>query len=435
MRSPIAIFLEVSVRPNQLWMLFTTFSIAALAGCGGGSSNSGGSGQGSNPTTVNYTFPDGTPTAVAVQIGTGAFATATLQSDRLSVSIPAGTTTYAVAYVCPPVAGFGNVVTAENVIEASTQDGASFTVSCSVASTTGGSATGAVDASAIPGATNVLIRGNQGYGSSVGAATGTFNASLLTGSNDVAFLAVNSSSAILAVKIVRAQTVPGAVNGGSSVVFATSDETATQSLTVNGIPAGDVTPPAESVAYYTAGGTWFYLSTNATTQYPGLPSAAAASGDFYSFEANTDDTATHSSSVGVTQDITSSGPATITLPTPWTYAGPTAAALPTFTFNYSGYSGVAATAQQAQIEWEPTTTTADTISVTATGNYQGSATSVTIPNLSALSGFLGSAPSGATVYWDADIWGGSIQEFAFYLTPPSSGSLSYVQESGSFTQP
>lgn len=408
--------------------------IAALAGCGGGSSNNGGSSQSSNPTTVNYTFTGGTPTVVALQIGSGAFAAATLESAKLSVSIPTGTTTYAVAYVCPPAPGFGNVVTAEGIIKASTKDGSSFTVSCGVASVTGGSATGTVNASAIPGATNVLIRGNQGYGGSVGASTGTFNTSLLTGSNDVAFLAVNSSNAVLAVKILRGQTVPGAVNGGSSIVFATTDETSTQSFTVNGVAAGYVTPPAETVEYVTASGTWFYLSTNATTQYPGMPSAAVESGDFYSFQANTADTAT-GSSLGVTQDTATGGSATITLPTPWTYAGPTAAVLPGFVFNYSGFSGVAATAQQAQIAWDPTATTQDTISVTATGNYQGSSTSVTIPNMSALSGFLGSAPSGTTVYWGADIWGGSAQELAFYATLPSSGSLSYVQESGTFVQP
>jgi hypothetical protein len=423
------------VRPNQLSNLFASFSIAVLAGCGGGSTNTGGTTQTPNPTTVNYTFTGGTPTAVAAQMGTGTFTTTTLQAGKLSVSVPSGTTNYAVAYVCPPAADFGNTVTAENVIEASTQDGASFTVSCYASAGTTGSATGSVNASAIPGATNVLIRGNQGYGTSVGASTGSFNASLLTGSNDVALLAVNSSGAVLAVKILRSQTVPGAVNGGSSIVFATTDETTTQSLTVNGVPAGDVTPPAEAVEYITAGGTSFDLSNNATTQYPGMPSASVASGDFYSFEANTNDTATHTAAVGITQDSTSGGSATLDLPAAWTYAGPTAAILPTFNFSYSGFSGMAATAQEGEIEWEPTATTLDTITVIATSNYQGSATSVTIPNLSALTGFLGSATAGATVYWNADILGGSAQEFAFYPSMPSSGSISFVQKSGTFIQP
>jgi hypothetical protein len=370
-----------------------------------------------------------------VQIGTGTFATATVQANKLTVSVPVGTTTYAVAYVCPPVAGFGNTVTAENVIEASTQDGSSFTVSCNGSTGTTGSATGTVNATAIPGATNVLIRGNQGYGTSVGATTGSFSASLLTGMNDVAFIAVNSSGAVLAVKIVRGQTVPGAVNGGSSVVFATTDETTTQSLTVNGVPSGYVTPPAEAVNYVTAAGTSFYLSTNATTQYPGMPSAAVATGDFYSFEANTDDTATHTVAVGTTVDSTTGGSATIALPAAWSYAGPTAAVLPTFNFTYSGFSGVAASAEQGEIEWAPTATTLDTISVIATGSFFGTSTSITIPNLSTLTGFLGSAAAGATVYWVADIYGGSAQEFAFYTSPPATGSLSFVQKTGTFVQP
>jgi hypothetical protein len=96
---------------------------------------------------------------------------------------------------------------------------------------------------------------------------------------------------------------------------------------------------------------------------------------------------------------------------------------------------MAATAQEGEIEWEPTATTLDTITVIATSNYQGSATSVTIPNLSALTGFLGSATAGATVYWNADILGGSAQEFAFYPSMPSSGSISFVQKSGTFIQP
>jgi hypothetical protein len=423
------------MRNSKIQILLALVSFSALAGCSGGGSINTSGGGGTNSTTVNYTFTGGTPTAAAVQIGAGAFTSTTVQSNKLSVSVPSGTSTYAVAYVCPPTAGFGNTVTAENVIEASVQDGTAFTVSCGGSPTASSAVTGTVNASAIPGAANVLVRGNQGFGASVGAATGSFSANLIAGNNDVALLAVDGSGNVLAVKILRSQTAPGAINGGASVVFAASDETSTQSITVNGVPSGYVIPPAESVEYATAGGTLFYLSTNATTQYPGVPSAAVQTGDYYSFQANTDDTATHTVAVGVMQDSASGGSATLALPTAWTFTAPVAAALPTFNFSYSGFSSMTATAQQAEIEWAPTASTLDTISVTATGAYQGSATSITIPNLSAMTGFLGSATAGATVYWVADMWGGSAQEFAFFAAPPASGNVSFVQKSGTFVQP
>jgi hypothetical protein len=423
------------MRNLRIQMMFALVSLAALAGCSGGGTVNTSGGGGSQSSTATYTFTGGTPTAAAVQIGAGAFTSAMVQSNKLSVSIPSGTSTYAVAYVCPPAAGFGNTVTAENVIEANVSDGTAFTVSCGTAPTASSAVTGSVNASAIPGAANVLVRGNQGFGASVGAATGSFSANMMAGNNDVAFVAVDGSGNVLAVKILRSQTAPGAINGGASVVFAAGDATTTQSITVNGVPSGYVTPPSESVEYATAGGTLFYLSTNATTQYPAVPSATVETGDYYSFQANTDDTATHTVAVGVMQDSAGGGSATLALPSAWTFTAPAAAVLPTFNFSYSGFSSMNASAQQGEIEWAPTASTLDTVTVTATAAYQGSATAITIPNLSAMTGFLGSATAGATVYWVADMWGGSAQEFAFFGAPPASGNVSFVQKSGTFIEP
>ena len=217
---------------------------AGLAGCGGSTSTVSGTPPGN--TSVSYNFTGGTPTAAAVQVGAGSFAAATLQSGALSVTIPDGTTNYSVAYVCPPIPGFGNTVTSEFVIQASTADGTSFNVSCQGSTATTGALTGSVDATAIPGAANVQIRGNLGYGTAVGASNGLFNVSLPTGTNDVALIVMDGSPQpnVLAVKILRSQTVPGAVNNGTVVTFQASDLTTSQPLSVTNVPAGFVMPPS-----------------------------------------------------------------------------------------------------------------------------------------------------------------------------------------------
>lgn len=421
------------MRSKYLYAGLAAVSMCALAGCGG-SGNNGGS-TGPTSTNVVYTFQGQAPIAVAVQIGTMAYTPASLQSGKLSVAVPNGTTNYAIAYVCPQAAGLGDIVTAEYVIEASTSDGNSFSATCNEVAGNTGSATGSVDTSAISGVANVLIRGSQGYGGSVGSANGKFTVNLLSGSNDVALVAVDSSGNVRAVKILRAQTVPGALNGGNNVTFQASDQTTTQNLTVANIPGGFVNPAAASVEYVTSGGTRFALEGNSSTQFPVIPAASVESGDFYSFQANTSDMGTHSSSIGITQNATGGGAVTLSLPTPWTYAGPTPAVLPSFNLSYSGFSGMSAVAQQAEIEWIPSTNALYTITVTATGNYQSGSSNLTIPDLTALASFLPSASSGSEIYWAASIWGGTTPAFDFLSAPPSSGSLSFVEQSGTYTLP
>jgi hypothetical protein len=385
---------------------------------------------------VGYNFTGGIPTATAVQVGTGSFAAATLQSGALSFTIPDGTTNYSVAYVCPPTPGFGNTVTSEFVIQASTKDGTSFNVSCQGSTATTGALTGSVDATAIPGAANVQIRGNLGYGTAVGASSGTFNVTLPTGSNDVALIVMDGSPQpnVLAVKILRGQTVPGAVNNGTVITFQASDETTSQPLSVTNVPAGFVTPPAVAVQYFTANGTSFLLEGNSDIQYPAVPTGAAQSGDYYAFESNSADATTYNSAVGITQYTTTPGnPVTLALPASWSFAGPSAATLPTFTFSYSGFSSLAAVAQQGEIEWATTATTLNTITAIATANFQGSATTVAIPDLSTVSGFIAPAASGTNIFWVADVFGGTAQEFSF--TPSNNSSLSFVQNRGTYTQP
>jgi hypothetical protein len=419
------------MRSNSVGIGLAAVLACVLAGCGSSSSNSPSTGPTS--TTVVYTFQGEAPSAIAVQIGTGSYSSASLTSGQLSLSIPNGTTKYAIAYACPETAGLGNIVTAEFVIEASTSDGNSFTTTCSEVSGSTGSATGSLDTSAIAGVANVLIRGAQGYGGSV-AASGNFGVNLLSGSNDVALAAEDSSGDVRAVKILRAQTVPGALNSGHTISFQASDQTTTQTMNILNVPNGFAVPTA-SVEYVTAGGTVFVLDGSASTQYPVIPAAYVQSGDFYSFQATASDTGTHSNSVGVMQNDIGGGAVTLSFPTPWTYSGPTPADLPTFDYSYSAFSGMPAVAQQAEMEWIPSTNSLYSVTVIATGNYQTGSNSITIPDLTSVAGFLPSPSSGADVYWVASVWGGTTPIFDYLSAPPSNGSVSFVEQSGTFTAP
>lgn len=404
--------------------------IIFICGCSSGHPVGGGGG-----TPVTFTFTGGTPTAAAAQIGSGSFAAATIQSGQVTVSLPSSTASYAIAYVCPPVTVLGDTLTSEFVIQATGKDGTAFTVSCQgFAATANVSMT--VNATAIPGATNVLIRGPQATGANLGSTSGTISVPLAmgTGNVDVSFAAVNSSNNVLAVKIVRGQTVPGTFNGGNTVVFATTDAVSTQSLAVNNVPAGDVNPPAVAVEYFTANGTAILLDNTSATSYPTVPPSATQSGDFYSYEANTVDTATSNQAIGITQNTTSGGGfQTLVLPVPWSFSGPAAAIFPIFTFNYTGFNGQAEIEQEAAIEWQTSGTTSSQIRVTATASFQNGADTITIPNLTSLSGFLPSAPATTTINWVADIMGGTVLNFP--ATPPSNGTISFVQNKGTFTQP
>jgi hypothetical protein len=385
--------------------------------------------------TVTFTFVNGTPTAAATQIASGSFTAATITSGKLTLTVGNDTIKFAVAYVCPPVSHLGTTTNSEFVVEATAKDGTAFTVSCFGQPATG-SATGSVNATAITGATDVKILGIQGIGSNVGSASGSFNVSLPTGANDVAAVAVDASGNVLAVKILRSQTIPGAINGGSQIVFTPSDQVSTQSLVVNNVPAGDVSPPVTSVGYITANGTLILLTNNAVTSYPAVPAGATQAGDFYLYLSDTNDTATHTSTIGVTQTTTTGGGfQTLVLPNPWSFSGPAAATFPTFTFNYTDFNALAAVAQQGQLTWTPAASTVNSITVTATANFQSGANTITIPNLTSLSGFIAAAPTSTHINWVADIFGGTGQQFAFFPTPPPNSTVSFVQNRGSFTQP
>jgi hypothetical protein len=318
---------------------------------------------------------------------------------------------------------------------ASTQDSTSVSTKCSSALPTLGQATLQVNAAAISGAAFVKVGGDQQAWS---GSTVSFNAPIAVGTQDVPVYAIDNNGTVLAVRILRSQTIPGALNGGNPVVFDASDETAPESNAYNNLPSG-YTAPYTSVVYNDPDG---YLSVSlgrySSTQYRAMPSGAFQSGGYYTFTAGAINNLTPSDFVGVIRGTTSGGPQSFNLPAPWSYAGPTATALPTFNFTYTGFSGMPNVVREVEMNWDPPAPPGmgneitNEIMIDASPNYQGGATSFSILDLSGLNGFFSPAPSGTSVSWNASI----LQGIDFSgTTAPTSGTWPIVQVNGSYTEP
>jgi hypothetical protein len=387
---------------------------------------------------VTYTFTGPAPAAVATQIGSGAYTQATPTSGKLTIDVPSGETNFSVAYLCPSLTA-GPFVNPEYINQASTLDGTAFFGTCNPLPAQGGTATVQVDATAIPGAVEIDVGSGGGCG-----ACDTFNGSafLAVGTYDVP-VRVDGSGGIygppLAAKILRDQTIPGALNGGAPVVFQSTDEPVAQTIAYDNVPNG-YSLNGRTVVYNTAGGAFVQLELNnlggSLTQYMAMPSGTYQSGDYYEFIVEADN-ASDSGSVVVTRYASSAAPQSFTFPAPLSYAGPAPAALPAFNFAYSGFSGMSNISQQAAIYWgvgtwpsEGIAADLDSITMTATANYRNGSTAMTIPNLSSLTGFLANPPSGTTVSWTA-----AFNQGDPFLTNPPSGTAQEVSNFGSFTVP
>ncbi len=409
--------------------------IVLLSGCGGSSNGGGGCATpascpctncGGNSTTVTYTFSGSTATAVATKIGSGAWTQASLESNTLSLSIPNGTTDYSVAYVCQQFD--------ERIYLASTLDGTSIPVSCLGISGSTGLATVQVNASAIPNAYWILIYGieSQIFAEQTTAGTQSLSGQLAAGTSDVAVMIQDRNSNVLAVKILRSQTIPGALNGGNAVVFTTSDETVETAASFANIPAGFYVP-GTLVNFISKGGLRLGISdwVGGTSTYLSMPSNAFQTGDVQLLNPEAIDSNSIYHSVSLENYATSGGPQTFTFPAQWTYAGPTAAALPTFDYTYAGYSGLSQVTPDAVLTYtDSKSNSTDLIVVVATENYQGGATSLEIPDLSALTGFPAAPASGESVNWNADIEAGGNG-----IASPYTGDVPEVSNGGKYTVP
>lgn len=416
----------------RLSALASTLALLSGCGSGGNASSSGGNGSVNTPTAVTVTFSGATPTAVATQIGSGSY-TAVTPASTITFTLPSGTTNYAVAYVCPEQFFDPEILTVEYVMLASTQDGTLVSAGCTPEASVNGLATLQVDASAISGAAFVKVGGNTLAWS---GSTVSFSGWIADGTQDVPVYALDINGTVLAVRILRSQTIPGALNGGNPVVFNASDETALASIAYNNLPSG-YTAPSTSVVYNDPDG---YLSislgNHVSTQYRAMPSGAFQSGGYYKFTVGAN-SSTANNYVGVFQNTTIGGSQVFNLPAPWSFAGPTAAALPTFNFNYAGFSGMSNVFNVAEMDWDVQVPPSgndytNEIMIEESLNYQGGATSFSVPGLSGVSGFISPAPSGTSVNWRASIYQGLDIYSAF---TPTSGTWPTVQVYGSYTEP
>ncbi len=444
---------------GQLWVSIPALMFVAAAGCSGGSSGSGSSGGG--PATVNFTFSPATPTAVAAQIGSGAFTTETVSSSGLSLSLPSGTTNFAVAYVCnPPAVTFGGqqmIAPYESVVEASTADGTSFTLPCpsnvlgsgaglsSSAGQTGSLAVN-VNASGIPSATSVSAIAENGNSASAWGAT-TVNASgsfaAPVGSDRVEVFATASSSnfieTVVAARAFANQAVPGSLNGGAAVVLGAAEETTPAPRTFQNVPTGFL--PGDTYVSLNMGPVNYPLG-GGTTQYNALSATALESGDYYTLNAAAIRALPSSGApafppfaeVAVTVNSTSGGPMTFNLPAPWIYSAPTLATWPTFDFSgYTGFTGQSGVYDTGNVGWTTNGGLGNySVSISASANYLHGATSLTVPDLSGLQGFLAPPSSGTQVTWIAQIFqnsGGFMQPAQPNSTVPS------VLNEGGYNEP
>jgi len=418
---------------SRLWV----FGVCAalVAGCGGsgsttgsgGSGGGGGGGGGTTSTTVTFTFSGpNVPVLVAAKIGTGAFSAQTLSGSTLTLSIPSGTSNYAVAYLCSSQF--------EIVWEASIADGTSPSESCPSVQSQTGTLTGSLDATAIPDVQYFYV--NSQNASSVSsdvlgdAQAAAFSQPGPVGNDRVLVVAYNSQGASVAAKNFDSQTVPGALNGGNKVVFSAADETTPTAITYNNVPSG-FSSPSTSVYLATAGGSQTIAYGGGTTQYPALPAAVIENGDAYFFEASSALTSGGVYSEVSTETTTSGGPLSITFPAPWSYAGLTPAALPSFAIGYSGFAGKTNVVQQAMLLWQPGIGTS-LIFVNATADYQGGSTTLAVPDLSGVSGFVAPPASGKSVEWTASV---TQQSIALWSKAPLNSTSSFVLNNGTYTVP
>jgi hypothetical protein len=401
-----------------------------IAGCGGGGSTNGGAGGGSSSTKITYSFGGTAPTAVAVKIGSGDFASATIAGGELSFTLPEGTIDFAVAYACPgfsPAPGLDLTQNFEYLNYSSSLDGTSYIggcVSSPPTSALGGGTTptatltGNINSSSFPGASELFVwalAADSGYGQGFNLAQGdNFSMSFLPpGTYNVVTSLYDSSWNALAVKSLGGQTVPGAVNNGSPVDFGAGDATTSQPITYVNVPAGYPAPSTnvsvdsrQLSALLQMNGEFGFSTGNQAllTQYSMLPADIAQGGDEYQINsAAVEQLPSAISEVNALTILIGGGPATVTFPMPWPYAGPVPAALPTLNFSYAGSAGQSGLIYAGNLQWAPQSGTYDAVLISLTQNYQNAFPSVTIPDLNAISGFLAAPASGTTVSWSAEI--------------------------------
>ena len=191
-------------------------ALCAIGCSSGGNAPGGGNGGGGGGTPVTVNFINGTPLAFATQAGTPGFVSAA-PSNQVTFTVPSGTTKYAFAALCPQHTVFdGEVfegINPEIVLEATIQDGTTWTEDCQVSNTQNGSVSGTVNTT-ISGTSIifVFIRNGRLDILTTPPSSATFNGTAQIGMDDIGVVSLDASNNTIGVKIVRSQTVPGAIS-------------------------------------------------------------------------------------------------------------------------------------------------------------------------------------------------------------------------------
>ena len=326
------------------------------------------------------------------------------------------------------------------MFEASIVDGTSFTLRCPVPgpSDQTGTLSTDVNITGIPGANSAYVAASNGtfLVDSGAALDGSFSFQAPAGSDRVEVLAyqialVGGSMSLVAAKNFTNQTVPGTLNGGNQVVLSAADETTSEPITYSNAPSGYNAPTTAAQLVMSSGGLNIVTLSDTAAQYSVLPASAFASGDYYQFEAATNNSTNAGESMLVYKTLTSPGPLSFTFPPPWTYAGPTPAALPAFNFAYTGISGNG-TFDSAVVYWSGPFGY-NLFQVAATANYMNGSTTLAFPDLSSLTGFAPPPPSGTKMSWSASIAQNSAGPEQ--PLPMNGGTLTAVQNAGNYNMP
>ena len=408
------------------------------------------------------------PAAVATRVGSGNWTAATLQNGQMSINVPDGTQTYAFAYACPVITdSYTNSANQpgvsnnhfEYIYEQTVQDGASLTIpsqctngsnSYTVPPTT--PVTLDVNAAAIPNAASLEVLSTLGIGDLNGNSA-SFDLQLTSGVSDFIVDARDNLGNLRAIHVLPSQTIPGSLNGGNPVVLTSANNTTTQPITYSNMPSGWTFQLPHYFFYYVADNNLYVLNLNLDSNgnpnntYAALPTSEVTPGGYYSLYAYAyspvSSTGSSGSAVVTGITTTSGGPLAINFPTPMAYSAPTPAALPTLNVSYGGFSSslnLTYTSSVGYMYWAQSNSsntgiqqTTYTISVQATSSSLDGATTLTIPNLSSVSGFLASPGSGATVTWSSEVEG---QTYPFFLpSTPANGLWVSAENYGTYTVP
>jgi len=116
---------------------------------------------------------------------------------------------------------------------------------------------------------------------------------------------------------------------------------------------------------------------------------------------------------------------------PWSYSGPAPAALPDFNFDYAGFGSDTGITRSAVISWGDLSLSTQ-ISLTASASYRSGSTTLAIPDLPALPGFVAAPASGTLVVWAALI---EQNNPGIQGLTPANPTITGVENSGRYTVP